>query len=272
MPARRYLSALTLSALSAAAVVANAEPVPTVGNLAAAQTATVVSQGVDVKLRPGQDYVVFSGDRIKSAAGDKLSRLAIPEAGTLSISGNTALAMDRAGDDYLLKIAHGEVGFELKPGARVVLQAGDERYDLGLGTGKGGISISPDGSEGYLVKVDEAGGTKVTYLTTGEIVLEDQRDPGIIYAQVGATDDDDDDRAGALLGGAGAGAGAAGGAGGAALAGGMSAAALASAAALPAVLAASLAVVAAAEDSLELTGSTRRANDAGPASPVGPGN
>jgi hypothetical protein len=157
-----------------------------IGNLATDQAATVTGQGLEVQVRPGQDYVVFSGDNIRSAAGEGSSVLTIPETGIIKLSPDSAAGVERSDGRYLLSVARGEVGFELVPGAKVFLVNGDDLIDLGQGTGKGAVSASADGEGGYLVLVDASGGVRIVYLQTSALVYEGQPKVELIEAQVGA--------------------------------------------------------------------------------------
>lgn len=156
-----------------------------IGNLSTDHAATVTGQGLEVNLQPGQDYMVFSGDRIQSGAGEGSTVLAIPETGIIKLSPDSAAGVERADGRYLLTVTRGEVGFELNPGAKVFLVNGDERVDLGQGTGKGGVAVSADGKDAYLVLVDASGSVRVTYLTTNALVYEGQPKAELIEAQLG---------------------------------------------------------------------------------------
>jgi hypothetical protein len=273
MPTSRRIALLAAGLIAAAAQV-SALPADTVGKLLSAHNTTVTSQGLDVRLRPGEDYVVFSGDKIQSGSEDALSQISIPDTGTLAVGAKTTLSLVGAESGYRLTVDHGELSFELRPDAKLVLVAGDREVDLAAGTGKGGLSVTPDGTEGYLVMVDQAGGIQVTYLNTGDVIYSGQATPEMIYAQVGGTDDDDDDAGAFIPGGAGAGAaGAAGaGAGAAGAAGAVGAAAVGgtaiAAAAIPAIAAAVTGTLAVVDSSTN----TFRDRDVQPASPVTPGN
>jgi hypothetical protein len=180
---RRFHAFAFLGCLVFATNVGAAE---TIGNLSTDHAVTVTSQGLDVKIQPGQDYVVFSGDRIASRPGDGTALLGIPDAGNLKLSPDTAMSVERSDGRYDLRVERGELGFELIPGSKMVLVSGGELFELGEGTGKGGISISADGSEGYLVLVKTSGGIRVISLVTGDLVYEGEATPGLTYAQVGA--------------------------------------------------------------------------------------
>jgi hypothetical protein len=226
----------------------------TIGNLSTDQAVTVTSQGLDVKLLPGQDYMVFSGDRIESRPGDGTTLLGIPNAGNLKLSPDTAMSVERLDGRYDLRVERGELGFELTSGSKMVLVSGGELFDLSEGTGKGGISISADGSEGYLVLVNASGGIRVISLVTGDLVYEGEAQPGLVYAQVRA--------APPAVGGAGlGGVGAAGGAlGGLALGAGS----------VPFFAGAVTAALAAVDTNPAVFRQRRGVSDAPPASPVMP--
>jgi hypothetical protein len=225
-----------------------------IGNLSTDQTATVTGQGLEVQVRPGQDYVVFSGDNIRSSAGEGSSVLAIPETGVIKLSPDSAAAVERSDGRYLLTVARGEVGFELGQGAKVFLVNGDELIDLGQGTGKGGVAVSADGEEGYLVLVDASGGVRVVYLQTSALVYEGQPKVELIEAQVGA--------------GAGTVAGGGTGAGGFAGAGVLAGVGGAGAVAVPLALAATVTALAAIDTNSSAF--RRTDDDFPPASPVTP--
>lgn len=157
-----------------------------IGNLSTDQAATVTGQGLEVQVRPGQDYLVFSGDNIRSGAGEGSSVLTIPETGVIKLAADSAAAVERSDGRYLLRVARGEVGFELVPGAKVSLVNGDDLIDLGQGTGKGGVAVSAEGKDGYLVLVDASGGIQVVSLQTSALVYEGQPKVELIEAQVGA--------------------------------------------------------------------------------------
>ncbi len=221
-----------------------------IGNLSTDQAATVTGQGLEVQVRPGQDYVVFSGDTIQSGAGEGSSVLTIPETGIIKLSADSAAAVERSDGRYLLTIARGEVGFDLVPGAKVFLVNGDELIDLGQGTGKGAVAVSADGAEGYLVLVDASGGVRIVHLQTSALVYEGQPKVELIQAQLGQ----------APLGVGGAGTGGFGGAG---FFAGLGAAGAAS---LPLVVAATVTALAA----IDANTTVFRRDDVTPASPVTP--
>lgn len=222
-----------------------------IGNLSTDQAATVTGQGLDVKVQPGQDYVVFSGDAIRSSAGEGFSVLRIPETGTIKLSADSAASVARSDGRYLLTVDRGEVGFEFVSGAKVSLVNGDELIDLGQGTGKGGVAVSADGEDGYLVLVDASGDIQVVYLQTSALVYEGQPKAELIEAQVGSV---------GIPGGTGAGvtgtAGVLAGLGGA------------GAAAVPLALAATFTALAVIDTNTTAFRTT--ADDVGPASPVTP--
>ncbi|NCA71389.1 MAG: hypothetical protein EOM91_15100 [Sphingobacteriia bacterium] len=181
-----------------------------IGNLATDQAVTVTGQGLEVKVRPGQDYVVFSGDDIQSGAGEGLSVLTIPETGIIKLSPDSAASVERSDGRYLLTVARGEVGFEVVPGAKVFLVNGDELIDLGQGTGKGGVAVSADGADGYLVLVDASGDIKIIHLQTSALVYEGQSKVELIQAQFGQAPAQQASRPPFLIGGGGPGFGGAG--------------------------------------------------------------
>lgn len=168
-------------------VTLNAAAEQIVGNLSTNHGATISGQGLDVKVQPGQDYPVFSGDRIQSQAGEGASVLSIPDAGLLKLSKDTVISVERTGDRYTLVVLRGEVGFELTPGAKVTLTSasGEGRFDLGQGTGKGAATVSADGSGGYLALADGSGGVKVMQLWSGTLAYEGEAVPELIEAQLG---------------------------------------------------------------------------------------
>ncbi|RKT45274.1 hypothetical protein [Thiocapsa rosea] len=221
-----------------------------IGNLSTDQAATVTGQGLEVQVRPGQDYVVFSGDNIRSSAGEGSSVLTIPETGIIKLSADSAAAVERSDGRYLLTVARGEVGFDLVPGAKVFLVNGEELIDLGQGTGKGAVTASANGEGGYLVLVDASGGVRIVYLQTSALVYEGQPKLELIEAQVGGT--------GGVVGGVG-------GFGGAGFLAGLGGA---GSAALPAALASIFAALAVIDTNT--TAFRRTSDDVGPASPVTP--
>ncbi|MFB1488255.1 MULTISPECIES: hypothetical protein [unclassified Thiocapsa] len=226
-----------------------------IGNLSTDQAATVTGQGLEVQVRPGQDYVVFSGDTIRSGAGEGSSVLTIPETGIIKLSADSAAAVERSDARYLLTIARGEVGFDLVPGAKVFLVNGDELIDLGQGTGKGAVAVSTDGAEGYLVLVDASGDVRIVHLQTSALVYEGQPKAELIQAQFGQAP-------APLLGVGGAGTGGFGGAG---VFAGLGAAGTAG---LPLVVAATVTAFAV----IDANTTVFRRDEATPASPVTPNN
>jgi len=151
-------------------VAAYAQTAETVGKLVARQPVTVMSEGLEVPVRAGQDYIVFSGDQIQSGAGQQASALEIPQVGSVEVGENTVLTVERSGDAYDLLVAQGEVRFELLPDADVFLVSGEEGAGLAGGAGQGGVSVATAGRGGYLVAADGSGNVAVSYLATGEVV------------------------------------------------------------------------------------------------------
>jgi len=157
-----------------------------VGHLSTDQGATLSGQGLAVTLSPRQDYPVFSGDRVHTGLEEGSSVLAVPGAGNIMLSPDTLVRVERSQDRLLLDVRQGQVGFDLTPGAPVFLVTEGEPIHLAGQTGKGGVSVAADGSEGYLVLVDAEGGTRITVLATGETVYQGGAAPELVYAQVGA--------------------------------------------------------------------------------------
>jgi hypothetical protein len=183
---RNTLVSWALTSALSLGVTLSAGATDVLGSLSTTNAATVSGQGLDVSVTPGREYPVFSGDRITAAAGEGNSVLTIPNAGSIKLSPNAQTAVTREEGVILLDLARGEMGFELASDAKVVLRWGDERIDLAQGTGKGGVSISADGKDAYLVLVDDAGGVRVTYLTTGAVVYEGGPDSlALLQAQFG---------------------------------------------------------------------------------------
>lgn len=181
----RVFSALVFAASFGITLNASAEQV--IGNLSTNHGATISGQGLDVKVQPGQDYPVFSGDRIESQAGEGASLLKIPDAGLIKLSADALISVERTGERYILAVSRGEVGFELIPGAKVILTSasGEGQFDLGKGTGKGAATVSADGSGGYLALADGSGEVKVVQLWSGTLAYEGEAVPELIEAQLG---------------------------------------------------------------------------------------
>jgi hypothetical protein len=192
----RVLPALVLVLSFGVALHAGATEV--VGTLTTNHGATISGQGLDVQVAARQDYPVFSGDRIASRisqqtrpeAREQSSVLTIPETGLIKLAPDSAISVERVGDAYLLDVARGEIGFEFVPGAKVFMISGDERIDLGQGTGKGGVVVSADGSGGYLALADGSGGVRLLQLGTGALVYEGPAKAELILAEVSGIEED----------------------------------------------------------------------------------
>jgi hypothetical protein len=156
----------------------------TIGNLSTDHAVTVTSRGLDVNLQSGQDYPVFSGDRIFSHPGEGVSRLAIRDTGNIVLCPDTAISVERLEGNDVLRVERGSAGFELNQGAKMTLIAVDRQTDLSQGTGRGGVSVSSDGREGYLGIVDSSAGIQVRSLRTDALVYQGDAPIELTNAQV----------------------------------------------------------------------------------------
>lgn len=174
--------AFALTLLGAATMV---QAVGVVGKLTTEHSATVDSSGLEVRLRPQQDYIIFSGDRIETGA-DGWSVLDIPGTGKIGIAPDSLVRVEAVDGNYQLHVERGQATYDIDPASGFEVIAGDRVVTL---TGSPASTlVTPDDRQSYHTVRYDDGNIQMTDLNSGELVYEGPAEQsGIpLYAQVGA--------------------------------------------------------------------------------------
>lgn len=177
-----YRSAFALTLLGAATV---SQATGVVGKLTTERSATVDSSGLEVRLRPQQDYIIFSGDRIETGA-DGWSFLDIPSVGKVGIAPDSLVRIEAVDGNYQLHVERGQATYDIDPASGFEVIAGDRVVTL---TGSPASTVvTPDDRQSYHTVRDDDGNVQMTDLNSGELIYEGPAErSGIpLYAQVGA--------------------------------------------------------------------------------------
>lgn len=174
-------SALALALLGAATA---SQAGGVVGKLTTERSATVDSAGLEVRLRPQQDYIIFSGDRIETGA-EGWSFLDIPSVGKVGIAPDSRVRIEAVDGNYQLHVERGQATYDIDPASGFEVIAGDRLVTLANGLTS--TLVTPE-SQAYQAVQDGKGNLRMTDLDAGELLYEGPAaQSGIpLYAQVGA--------------------------------------------------------------------------------------